>query len=88
MLDVYHFAMCAERVETVTELQLAQAAYLHIADPERRAFPSDETDPQFIALTRKILSRVQCDAIAIEAVSSELEKDARIGLAAVKKILM
>lgn len=88
VLDVYHFAMCADRVETITESQLAQAAYLHIADPERRAFPSEETNSQFIALTRKILSCVQCDAIAIEAVSSELEKDARIGLAAVKNILM
>lgn len=88
VLDVYHFALCADHVENVTESQLAQAAYLHIADPERRAFPSDETNSQFIALTRKILSCVQCDAIAIEAVSNELEKDARIGLAAVKRILM
>lgn len=87
VLDVYHFALCGDRADRLTDAQFAQAAYLHIADPNQRAFPSEGMDSDFIALVRTILNRTHCDAIAIEAIARDLRTDAAAGLQTLRKII-
>lgn len=80
VLDVYHFTLCGERAENLTEEIIRLVRYAHIADPIERRFPSADTDPALFAFTRSAAWRAGTEALAIEAVTSDLAGDGKAAL--------
>ena len=81
VLDLYHFAKCGDDPAALDRDEFGLACYLHIADPEGRAFLSNATSPEFMKMAERIARRTMCAEIAIEAVTDDLRRDAAAALA-------
>lgn len=88
VLDLYHFSVSGEIIDRYGSDDWDLVEYLHIADPNQRAFPSSGTSKEFVAQAKRILQCVDCKAIAIEAQTNDFYRDAKEGLEILKRKIM
>ena len=80
VLDLYHFWLCGDDLSMLTPDAARSVRYLHMADPNARRYPSAATDARFIDRTRDIVRITGCGAVALEALSPDWKRDARLSL--------
>lgn len=71
--DIYHFWQSREKPETFSERYWSQTGYLHIADPEGRAFLGLQTSPAFKEYAKAVICMAKkADGIAVEAFTKNI----------------
>lgn len=81
VLDLYHFILCDDELNMLTDDCIRKIAYLHVADPFERRYPSEQTDEILEKLLKDVVGLVSCDAIALEAISAPGNPDLAEGMA-------
>lgn len=77
--DLYHFTKSGERLDSVTGEIAGRVEYLHIADPQKRAYPSAATEDALFLLMKAAVEMTNSKYIAIEAVGNEFCEEAETG---------
>lgn len=73
--DIYHFAKMKESIKDLSSELLKKVNYIHIADEKERAFPLEKTEEAFFTLLKNALKLTEVQEVAIEALSTSIEKD-------------
>lgn len=71
--DIYHYWLSGEDVQTFTADFWNKVRYLHIADPNGRAFLSSETSLEFQNYAVEVIKHARnCERIAVEARTNDI----------------
>ena len=73
--DVYHFLKMQENIKDLSEELLEAVKYIHVADANGRGYPLEKTDADFFSLLKTAVEITKVENVAIEAVSTSIEKD-------------
>lgn len=87
VFDIYHFLMEQENPNLITSALVKKVKYLHIADPDKRLFPTKGRISVFENVINNLVACGYRGIISIEAITNQIDIDAKEGLKTVKELL-